>query len=101
MTVKTTKRSDLIEAVYRKARARLSRRQSETLVELVLKEITDCLERGESVKLACFGSFIVRKKGQRVGRNFNTGEEVKVLPRRVVIFKSSAVLKQRINSSQG
>ena len=79
----------------------MSRRQSETLVELVLKEITDCLERGESVKLACFGSFIVRTKGQRVGRNPNTGEEVTVLPRRVVIFKSSAVLKQRINSSQG
>ena len=69
-----------------------------TLVELVLKEITDCLERGETVKLSSFGSFVVRKKGQRIGRNPKTGKEVPISPRRVMVFKPSAILKQRINS---
>jgi len=68
------------------------------LVELVLKEITDCLERGETVKLSSFGSFVVRKKGQRIGRNPKTGKEVPISPRRVMVFKPSAILKQRINS---
>src|SRR3981189_1420457 len=67
MTGKTVTRADLCEAVYQKLG--LSRTESATLVELVLKEITDCLERGETVKLSSFGSFVVRKKGQRVGRN--------------------------------
>ena len=75
-----------------------SRTESATLVELVLKEITDCLERGETVKLSSFGSFVVRKKGQRVGRNPKTGKEVPISPRRVMVFKPSAILKQRINS---
>ena len=68
-----------------------------TLVELVLKEITDCLEKGETVKLSSFGSFMVRKKGQRIGRNPKTGTEVPISPRRVMVFKPSAILKQRIN----
>jgi len=76
----------------------LSRTESATLVELVLKEITDCLERGETVKLSSFGSFVVRKKGQRIGRNPKTGKEVPISPRRVMVFKPSAILKQRINS---
>ena len=62
-------------------------RNSATLVELVLKEITDCLERGETVKLSSFGSFVVRKKGQRIGRNPKTGKEVPISPRRVMVFK--------------
>ena len=69
-----------------------------TLVELVLKEITDCLERGETVKLSSFGSFVVRKNGQRMGRNPKTGEEAPISPRRVVVFKPSSILKQRINT---
>ena len=64
----------------------------------MLKEITDCLERGETVKLSSFGLFVVRKKGQRMGRNPRTGEEVPISPRRVVVFKPSEVLKQRINA---
>ena len=68
------------------------------MVELVLEEITDCLERGETVKLSSFGSFVVRKKGQRIGRNPKTGEEVPISPRRVMVFKPSAILKQRINA---
>ena len=63
----------------------------------VLKEIADCLEKGETVKLSSFGSFMVRKKGQRIGRNPKTGTEVPISPRRVMVFKPSAILKQRIN----
>src|SRR6201985_2098520 len=95
MTGKTVTRADLCEAVYQKVG--LSRTESSTLVELVLKEITDCLERGETVKLSSFGSFVVRKKGQRIGRNPKTGKEVPISPRRVMVFKPSAILKQRIN----
>jgi integration host factor subunit alpha len=64
----------------------------------VLKEITDCLERGETVKLSSFGTFVVRKKGQRICRNPKTGTEVKISPRRVMVFKPSAILKQHINT---
>lgn len=95
MSAKTITRADLCEAVYQKVG--LSRTESATLVELVLKEITDCLERGETVKLSSFGSFVVRKKGQRIGRNPKTGKEVPISPRRVMVFKPSAILKQRIN----
>ena len=96
MAGKTVTRADLCEAVYQKVG--LSRSESAALVELVLKEITDCLERGETVKLSSFGSFVVRKKGQRIGRNPKTGKEVPISPRRVMVFKPSAILKQRINS---
>ena len=96
MTEKTVTRADLCEAVYQKVG--LSRTELAALVELVLKEITDCLERGETVKLSSFGSFVVRKKGQRIGRNPKTGTEVPISPRRVMVFKPSAILKQRINS---
>jgi integration host factor subunit alpha len=92
---KTITRVDLCEAVYRKVG--LSRTESATFVELVLKEIADCLERGETVKLSSFGSFVVRKKGQRIGRNPKTGKEVPIPPRRVMVFKPSTIFKQRIN----
>ncbi len=94
---KTITRADLCEAVYQ--RVGLSRTESSGLVEMVLSEISDCLERGETVKLSSFGSFVVRKKGERVGRNPKTGEEVPIAPRRVLVFKPSAVLKGRINES--
>ena len=67
-------------------------------MELVFKEITDRLERGETVKLSSFGSFVVRSKGPRLGRNPKTGKEVPITPRRVMVFKPSAILKQRINT---
>ena len=92
---KTITRVDLCEAVYRKVG--LSRTESATFVELVLKEIADCLERGETVKLSSFGSFVVRKKGQRIGRNPKTGKEVPIPPRQVMVFKPSTIFKQRIN----
>jgi len=94
---KTITRADLCEAVYQKVG--LSRTESADLVEMVLDEISDCLVRGESVKLSSFGSFLVRSKGERIGRNPKTGEEVPILPRRVMVFKPSNVLKQKINET--
>ena len=87
----TVARTDLCNAVYQKVG--LSRNESAALVELLLKEITDCLERGEAVKLSSFGSFVVRKKGQRIGRNPKTGTEVPISPRRVLVFKPPAIPK--------
>ena len=91
-------RVDLYETVCQKVG--LSRSESLAMVELVLKEITDTLEKGETVKLSSFGSFIVRKKSQRIGRNPKTGTEVPISPRRVMVFKPSAILKQQINGKQ-
>ena len=96
MVERTITRADLCDVVYQKIG--LSRTESAALVETVLKEITDCLERGETVKLASFGSFVVRKKGQRIGRNPKTGTEVPISPRRVMAFKPSNVLKQHIKA---
>ena len=93
----TVTRADLCEAVYQKVG--LSRTESAELVEQVLAEISASLEKGESVKLSSFGSFVVRSKGERIGRNPKTGEEVPISPRRVMVFKPSNVLKQRINDA--
>jgi integration host factor subunit alpha len=87
-------RADLCEAVRKKVG--LSRSESATLVELVFKEITDRLENGETVKLSSFGSFVVRSKGPRMGRNPKTGKVVPITPRRVMVFKASAILRQRL-----
>ena len=98
MSGQTITRADLSEAVYQ--RLGLSRTESAELVELVLKEICDCLERGETVKLSSFGSFLVREKTERIGRNPKTGVEVPITPRRVMVFKASNVLKARINGME-
>ncbi|MBM6595534.1 integration host factor subunit alpha [Microvirga pudoricolor] len=95
MAGKTVTRADLSEAVYQKVG--LSRTESADLVESVLSEICNSLAAGETVKLSSFGSFIVRDKGERVGRNPKTGIEVPIDPRRVMVFKPSNVLKARIN----
>src|SRR3954470_21550761 len=95
MAGRTVTRADLSEAVYQKVG--LSRTESASLVELVLAELCDCLTAGETVKLSSFGSFAVRDKGERVGRNPKTGIEVPIEPRRVMVFKPSNVLKARIN----
>jgi integration host factor subunit alpha len=97
MTGKTITRADLSEAVYQEVG--LSRNESADLVESVLSEIADALTKGETVKVSSFGSFSVRQKGQRVGRNPKTGEEVPILPRRVLVFRASHVLKNRINAA--
>jgi integration host factor subunit alpha len=70
------------------------------LVELVLKAISDSVARGETVKLSSFGTFIVRQKGKRMGRNPKTGVEVPISPRRVVVFKASAIMKQQIDGGR-
>ncbi len=96
MGSKTLTRADLADAVVRKIG--LPRNESQELVELVLSEISVTLSRGENVKLSSFGSFGVRDKGRRIGRNPKTGEEVPITPRRVLIFRPSNIMKDRINS---
>ncbi len=91
---KTVTRADLAEAVYRNVG--LSRTESAQLVEMVIDEICDAIVRGETVKLSSFATFQVRSKKERIGRNPKTGEEVPILPRRVMTFKASNVLKSRI-----
>ena len=97
MVGSTMTRAQLSESVYQEVG--LSRNESAELVEDVLDAISDTLVRGESVKISSFGSFSVRHKGERKGRNPKTGEEVPIKPRRVLVFRASNVLKQRINRS--
>lgn len=94
---KTLTRADLAEAVFQKVG--LPRNESAELVEMVLKELISALERGESVKLSSFGSFGIRQKGERIGRNPKTGEEVPITPRRVLVFRASNIMKERINDA--
>jgi integration host factor subunit alpha len=95
MAGKTITRADLSEAIYRKAG--LSRTESAELVEQILGEICDSLVAGKAVKLSGFGTFIVRSKGERVGRNPKTGVEVPIDKRKVMVFKPSNVLKAYMN----
>lgn len=95
MSGTTVTRADLSEAVYQEVG--LSRNDSANLVETILNEMVDSLTRGETVKISSFGSFSVRQKGQRIGRNPKTGEEVPILPRKVLVFRASHVLKNKIN----
>jgi len=95
---KTVTRVELYDAVDRKVG--LSRSESSGLVELVLGEISDSVAKGETVKLSSFGTFTVRQKGERIGRNPKTGAEVPISPRRVVVFKASAIMKQQINDGR-
>ena len=98
MAGKNVTRVDLCSAAY--DRVRLSRLEAMSLVEAVLDQITGTLAKGENVKLSSFGSFIVRNKRQRIGRNPRTGAEATITPRRIVVFKPSAILKQQINRKQ-
>lgn len=98
MTEQTVTRAQLSEAVYHEVG--LSRNESAQLVETVLNEIAEALTRGEMVKISSFGSFQVRQKGERIGRNPKTGEEVPILPRQVLVFRPSHVLKARINGDE-
>jgi integration host factor subunit alpha len=96
MARQTVTRADLSEAVYQEVG--LSRDESAQLVSTVLERIADCLSQGQTVKISSFGSFSVREKAQRIGRNPKTGQEVPILPRNVVVFRASHVLKDRINA---
>jgi integration host factor subunit alpha len=97
MSGKTLTRADLAEAVFQ--RVGLPRNESAEIVEMVLREIVASLERGDTVKLSSFGSFGIRDKGQRIGRNPKTGKEVPITPRRVLVFRASNIMKQRINDA--
>jgi integration host factor subunit alpha len=97
MAETTITRADLTDAVYQEVG--LSRNESADLVEMVLNEVSSVLETGESVKIAGFGTFMVRQKGLRRGRNPKTGEEVPILPRRVLSFRASHILKAYMNQN--
>jgi len=93
----TVTRAELTEVIYQEVG--LSRDESAGLVASVLDRIAEALTRGKTVKISSFGSFSVRDKAERVGRNPKTGEEVPILKRRVVVFRASHVLKDRINTN--
>lgn len=94
MSAKTLTRMDLSEAVFREVG--LSRNESAQLVERVLEMMSDALVEGEQVKISSFGTFSVRSKTARVGRNPKTGEEVPISPRRVLTFRPSHLMKDRV-----
>lgn len=94
MSEKTITRMDLSEAVFREVG--LSRNESAQLVESVLAHMSDALVRGEQVKVSSFGTFSVREKSARMGRNPKTGREVPISPRRVLTFRPSHLMKDRV-----
>ncbi len=94
MASKTLTRMDLSEAVFREVG--LSRNESAQLVERVLELMSDALVAGEQVKISSFGTFSVRSKTARMGRNPKTGEEVPISPRRVLTFRPSHLMKDRV-----
>jgi integration host factor subunit alpha len=91
---KTLTRMDLSEAVFKEVG--LSRNESAQLVESVLRHVSDALASGETVKISSFGTFSIRDKSARVGRNPKTGDEVPILPRRVLTFRPSHLMKDRV-----
>ncbi len=90
----TLTRADLADALHRQIG--LSRAESLNLVEGILRHIGDALTRGENVKITGFGTFILRDKGERIGRNPKTGVEVPIAPRRVLTFRASQMVRERI-----
>ena len=95
---RTMTRAQLSESIYQEVG--LSRNESAELLEMILDEVSSALVRGETVKISSFGSFSVRQKGERVGRNPKTGEEVPILPRKVLVFRPSQLLKARIGGEE-
>jgi len=93
-SLSTLTRADLADAINRKMG--LSREESLTLVESILDRMGDALAAGENVKISGFGTFLLRDKAQRIGRNPKTGVEVPITPRRVMTFRASQLLKERV-----
>lgn len=93
-SMSTLTRADLADAINRKMG--LSRAESLTLVESILDHMSDSLAAGENVKISGFGTFLLRDKAQRIGRNPKTGIEVPITPRRVMTFRASQLLKDRV-----
>ena len=98
MAEKTVTRMDLAEAVYHEVG--LTRREAADLVDDVVEELCAALAKGETVKLATFGHFSVRSKKQRMGRNPKTGVAVPITPRKVLVFRASNILKDRLNAKK-
>lgn len=98
MAAGTVTRADLCEAVYQQVG--LSRTEAADLVEAVIEEIAAAAVAGQNIKLSSFGTFAVRHKEERIGRNPKTGEEVPITPRRVMVFKPSNILKQRVDNGK-
>jgi integration host factor subunit alpha len=98
MSEKTRTRADLTEVLHRDIG--LSRSESADMVNAVLDLVSDALVEGQNVKLSSFGTFIVRSKRQRIGRNPKTGEEVPITPRRVLVFRPSQMMKNIINGEE-
>jgi len=98
MATRTITRADLAEAVYEEVG--LSRNETAELVEQVLDQVVGSLAAGNSVKISSFATFNVRQKGQRIGRNPKTGEEVPIEPRKVITFKASQQLKEKVRKGQ-
>lgn len=94
MAGNTLTRMDLSEAVFREVG--LSRNESAALVEAVIQHMSDALVAGEQVKISSFGTFSIRSKNQRMGRNPKTGQEVPISPRRVLSFRPSHLMKDRV-----
>lgn len=94
---KTLTRSDLSNAIYREIGLSLS--ESTDLVDAVIDEISEALEKGDSVKLSSFGTFKLRQKKERVGRNPKTGVEVPITPRTVLSFNASNIMKKKVNDA--
>lgn len=90
----TLTRADLSEALHKEIG--LSRADSAKIVEQILHEMCAALSRGENVKISGFGTFVLRDKGERVGRNPKTGVEVPIAPRRVLTFRASQMMRERI-----
>jgi integration host factor subunit alpha len=93
--MQTVTRTHLAEVIY--TEVGLSRNESAALLEMILERIAQALENGDSVKISGFGTFSVRQKGRRIGRNPKTGVEVPILPRRVLVFRPSQVLKAKVS----
>lgn len=93
-SMSTLTRADLAEALNRKLG--LSRSESLNMVESILDHMCEALAQGENVKISGFGTFLLRDKGERIGRNPKTGIEVPITPRRVLTFRASQMLKDRI-----
>ena len=98
MSSKTVTRMDLAEAVYHEVG--LTRKAAQDLVDQVIEELCKVLERGETLKLSTFGNFSVRSKRERIGRNPKTGVEVPIAPRKVLSFRASHILKDRMNGKK-
>ena len=98
MTEKTLTRMDLSESVFREVG--LSRNESADLIESVLEKISASLVSGEQVKISSFGTFSIRQKNARVGRNPKTGEEAPIPPRRVLTFRPSHLMKDRVSEGK-